>query len=103
MEKGEFHDRPYFALKTSQGGIVDGIGYISGYAEVGGYIKDESIQQGTLKTGMFYCPNLMRAGSYRFRQFKSIDTPMDSTDLQDLEKAYTSTITTALEAMWAIA
>lgn len=73
MEKGEFHDRPYFALKTSQGGIVDGIGYISGYAEVGGYIKNESIQQGTLKTGMFYYSNLMRAGLYRFRQFASID------------------------------
>jgi hypothetical protein len=73
VEKGEFRNRPYVALKTSQGGICDGIGYISGYAELGGYLKNDSIQQGTFRTGMFYYSNLLKAGLYRFRQFASID------------------------------
>lgn len=73
LEKGEFRNRPYFALKTSQGGIVDGIGYLRGYAELGGYVKNDSIQQGTFRTGFFYYSNLFKLGVYRFRQFVSLD------------------------------
>ncbi|WP_320053866.1 hypothetical protein [uncultured Acetobacteroides sp.] len=73
LEKGEFRNRPYFAMKTSQGGIVDGIGYLRGYAELGGYVKNDSIQQGTIRTGFFYYSNLFKLGVYRFRQFASLD------------------------------
>lgn len=73
IEDGEFYNRPYFALKTSKGGIFDGIGYLMGYAELGGYVKGDSIQQGCFRSGLFYYSILMRAGLYRFRQLISID------------------------------
>jgi Outer membrane protein/protective antigen OMA87 len=73
IEKGEFRNRPYFALKASQGGLVDGIGYFRGYAELGGYVKNDSIQQGTFRAGIFYYSSIFKAGLYRFRQFLSLD------------------------------
>lgn len=71
-EVGEFLSRPYFSAKTSRGGIFSG-GYLSAYAEIGGYVKGDSIQQGVYKSGIFYYSNLLRLGLYRFRQLISID------------------------------
>lgn len=72
-EKGEFRSRPYFAFKTAQGGMLDGIGYFAGFAELGGYVKGDSIQQGTFRAGAFYYSNLSRAGLFRFRQLVSTE------------------------------
>ncbi len=72
IEKGAYDTRPYAALKTSRGGIFEA-GYLSAYAEAGSYVKSDSLQQGSIKAGMFYYSNLLRLGLYRFRQLVSID------------------------------
>lgn len=72
IEKGEFNTRPYVAMKTAKGGIFEA-GYLSVYAEAGCYVKSDSLQQGSIKTGLFYYSNLLRFGMYRFRQLVSID------------------------------
>lgn len=71
-EIGEFRNRAYMAVKTAAGDFFS-LGYCSGYLELGSFLKNDSLQQGVLKTGLFYYSNLVRFGTYRFRQFIGVD------------------------------
>lgn len=68
----EYRNRAYCAFKTS-GGDFFRLGYLSGYLNVGSFIKKDSLQQGVFNTGLFYYSNLVRLGLYRFRQFIGFD------------------------------
>ena len=72
-EYGEFSDRPYWGLGASAGGFLDGVGYFSASAELGGFMTNRKFQEGIVSVDGLYFSPLLQFHKNKFRQFVTLN------------------------------
>lgn len=72
-EINEFYDRPYFGWRFSLGNYIEKVGYLRPSVAMGGFIRNEHVEQGIFKLRADYFSNLYRIKKINFRQFFRFD------------------------------
>ncbi len=73
-ENNEFNNRYFASAQVAKGGFISNFGYLyADFTAEGFYRKGEQIEQGLVRGNALYFTNLFKVGSYRMRQFVSVN------------------------------
>ena len=73
INQDEFIDKPYLELDFLRSQLIDGIGYLSYQASIGGFIYHDRFREGVLRLNSKYFTPLMKKNKFRFRHLADLD------------------------------
>ncbi|MBI9038148.1 MAG: hypothetical protein JEY97_08455 [Bacteroidales bacterium] len=83
-ELGELYNRPYFGLKLAKGNYVNNWGYYYVSSDVGGFLIDKQMREGTLKLEFDFITKIYNYKKFSSRHFVGINYTQGINQLKDL-------------------
>ena len=83
-EIGELYNRPYFGLKLAKGDYLKNFGYYYVSSNIGGFLNDNKMEEGTLKFEMDFITKLYNYEKFSARHFVSLNYTQGINQLDDI-------------------